>query len=79
MLKITERISKFQPKYAESISNLQQEYIQLMKQIVDNVFAVQREWAGSNLTSTNTIFPTLNTHHMQNNLEDNLMKSLHKH
>ncbi|MFI5405977.1 MAG: hypothetical protein ACHQ1D_05630 [Nitrososphaerales archaeon] len=59
VLKMTERVSKFQPQYAEAISKLQQEYIQLMKQIVDNVFAVQREWAGSNVTSTNTTFPTL--------------------
>ena len=59
VLKMTERVSKFQPIYAQSISNLQQEYIQLMKQIVDNVFAVQREWAGGNVTSTSTTFPTL--------------------
>ena len=59
VLKMTERVSKFQPQYAEAISKLQQEYIQLMKQIVDNVFAVQRKWAGSNVTSTNTTFPTL--------------------
>ena len=59
VLKMTERVSKFQPQYAEAISKLQQEYIQLMKQFVDNVFAVQREWAGSNVTSTNTTFPTL--------------------
>ena len=59
VLKLTERVSKYQPIYAQSISNLQQEYIQQIKQIVDNVFAVQRDWAGSNVTSTNTLFPTL--------------------
>ena len=58
VLKLTEAISKFQPKYAESISNLQQEYMQLIKQSVDKVFAAQRNWAGSNVTSTSTTFPT---------------------
>ena len=59
VLKVTETVSKYQPLYAQSISKLQQEYIQVMKEIVDNVFAVQREWAGSNVNSTNTTFPTL--------------------
>ena len=54
VLKVTETVSKFQPLYAQSISKLQQEYIQLTKEFVDNIFAVQREWAGSNITSTNT-------------------------
>ena len=58
LLKFTEAISKFQPKYAESISNLQQEYMQLIKQSVDKVFAAQINWAGSNVTSTSTTFPT---------------------
>ena len=39
VLNLTEAISKFQPKYAESISNLQQEYMQLIKQSVDKVFS----------------------------------------
>ena len=59
VLKVTEEVSKFQPQYAEAISKLQQEYIQLIKQFVDKVFAAQRNWAGSNVTSTNTTFPTL--------------------
>src|SRR6476620_3684541 len=58
VLKVTEEVSKFQPQYAQSISNLQQEYIQLTKQSVDKVFAAQRNWAGSNVTSTSTTFPT---------------------
>ena len=59
VLKVTEEVSKFQPQYAEAISKLQQEYIQLIKQFVDKVFAAQRNWAGSNVTSTNSTFPTL--------------------
>jgi len=35
VLKVTEEVSKFQPQYAEAISKLQQEYIQLVKQFVD--------------------------------------------
>ena len=42
VLKLTQAISKFQPKYAESISNLQQEYMQLIKQFVDKVFATKK-------------------------------------
>ena len=59
VLKVTEEVSKFQPQYAQSISNLQQEYIQLTKEFVNKVFAAQRNWVGSsNVTSTSTTFPT---------------------
>ncbi|HET7242418.1 MAG TPA: hypothetical protein VFI64_03660 [Nitrososphaeraceae archaeon] len=59
VLKVTEELSKFQPNYAKSISNFQQEYLQMTKEFVDKVFAAQRNWAGSsNLTSTSTTFPT---------------------
>ena len=58
VLRVTEEISKFQPQYAQSISNLQQEYIQLTKEFVNKAFAAQRNWAGSSVTSTNTTFPT---------------------
>jgi hypothetical protein len=59
VLRVTEGVSKFQPQYAQSISNLQQEYIQMTKEFVNKVFAAQRNWAGSsNVTSTNTTFPS---------------------
>jgi hypothetical protein len=58
VLKVTEELSKFQPQYAQSISKLHEEYLQLTKQFVDKVFAAQRNWAGSNVTSTSTTFPT---------------------
>ncbi len=58
VLKVTEEVSKFQPQYAQSISNLQQEYIQMTKEFVNKVFAAQRNWAGSTVTSTNTTFPS---------------------
>ena len=38
VLKITEELSKFQPQYAQSISNLMEEYIQLTKEFVDKFF-----------------------------------------
>ena len=58
VLKVTEEASKFQPQYVQMISNLQQEYMQLTKQFVNKLFAAQRNWAGSNVTSTSTTFPT---------------------
>ncbi len=58
VLKVTEEVSKFQPQYAQSISNLQQEYIALTQELVNKVFAAQRNWAGSSINSTNATFPT---------------------
>jgi hypothetical protein len=58
VLKVTEELSKFQPRYVQMISKLQEEYIQLTKEFVNKVFAAQRNWAGSNVTSTSTTFPT---------------------
>ena len=58
VLKITEELSKFQPQYAQSFSNLQQEYLQLTKEFVDNFFAAQRNWIGGNITSRDTTFPS---------------------
>jgi hypothetical protein len=60
VLKITEELSKFQPQFAQSISNLQEEYLQLTKVFVDNVFAAQRNWIGGNMTSRGTTFPSWN-------------------
>src|SRR6266545_1048967 len=58
VLKVTEGISKFQPQYAQSISNLQQEYLQMTKEFVNKVFAAQRNWAGSSNVTSTGIFPT---------------------
>jgi hypothetical protein len=58
VLRVTEGVSKFQPQYAQSISNLQQEYIQMTKEFVNKVFAAQRNWAGSSVTSYSTTIPT---------------------
>jgi hypothetical protein len=58
VLKITEELSKFQPQYAQSISNLQEVYLQLTKQFIDNVFAAQRNWIGGSMTYRGTTFPS---------------------
>jgi hypothetical protein len=58
LLKITEELSKFQPQYAQSISNLQEEYLQLTKEFVNIVFAAQRNWIGGNITSRGATFPS---------------------
>ena len=58
VLKFTERVSKYQPLYAQSISKLQQEFIQLTKEFVDKIFAALN-WTGGSNVSTNTTFPTL--------------------
>ena len=60
VLKITEELSKFQPQYAQSISKLQEEYLQLTKEFIDIVFAAQRNWIGGNMTSRGTTFPSWN-------------------
>jgi hypothetical protein len=58
VLKVSDELSKFQPKYVQMISKLQEEYIQLTKEFVNKVFAAQRNWGGSNVTSTSIPFPT---------------------
>ncbi len=58
VLKLTEAISKFQPQYAQSISKLQEEYVQLTKEFVNKIFAALN-WTGGSNVSTNTTFPTL--------------------
>jgi hypothetical protein len=60
VLRVTEEISKFQPQYAQSISNLQQEYIQLTKEFVNKAFAAQRNWTSGANTGTSTTYSTPN-------------------
>ena len=47
MLRTIDEISKYQPQYAQSISNLQQEYLQATKEAVNRTFAVQKSWYGN--------------------------------
>ena len=47
MLRTIDEISKYQPQYAQSISNLQQEYLQVTKEAVNRTFAIQKSWYGN--------------------------------
>ena len=47
MLRTIDEISKYQPQYAQSISNLQQEYLQATKDAVNRTFAIQKSWYGN--------------------------------
>ena len=44
MLRTVDEISKYQPQYAQSISNLQQDYLQVTKETINRTFAIQKTW-----------------------------------
>lgn len=44
MLRTVDEISKYQPQYAQSISNLQQDYLQVTKESINRTFAIQKSW-----------------------------------
>lgn len=56
MLRTIDEISKYQPQYAQSISNLQQDYFQVTKELINRSFAIQKSWYGN--TARNTLTPT---------------------
>ena len=68
VLKLTEAISKFQPKYAEAISKLQQEYLQLTKEFVDKIFGALN-WTGAPMYLLTLHSQLYHTRHLQNNLK----------
>ena len=47
MLRTIDEMSKYQPQYAQSISNLQQEYLQVTKDSINRSFAIQKSWYGN--------------------------------
>jgi|SRR4030095_819102 hypothetical protein len=47
MLRTIDEVSKYQPKYAQSISNIQQEYLQATKETINRSFAIQKSWYGN--------------------------------
>jgi hypothetical protein len=47
MLRTVDQISKYQPQYAQSISDLQQEYLQMIKETIARTFAIQKSWYGN--------------------------------
>lgn len=46
-LRITDEVAKIQPQFAQSISNLQLDYIQTMKSIIQTAFANQKHIAST--------------------------------
>jgi len=44
MLRTVDEIAKYQPQYAQSISNLQQDYLQVTKETINRTFAIQKTW-----------------------------------
>ena len=55
MLRTIDEISKYQPQYAQSISNLQQDYLQVTKESINRTFAIQKSWYKN--TARNTFSP----------------------
>jgi hypothetical protein len=58
MLRTVDEISKYQPQYAQSISNLQQDYLQVTKESINRTFAIQKSWYRN--TGRNSFTPIAN-------------------
>ena len=58
MLRTIDEISKYQPKYAQAISNLQQDYLQVTKDTITKTFAIQKSWYRN--TGKNSFTPIAN-------------------
>jgi hypothetical protein len=54
MLRTIDEISKYQPQYAQSISNLQQDYFQVTKELINRTVAIQKTWFGNNVKNAFT-------------------------
>lgn len=63
MLRTIDEISKYQPQYAQSISNLQQDYLQVTKESINRTFAIQKSWYGK---QSNAYFPTVPSAYAEN-------------
>lgn len=55
--KLVNESSKVQPQYAQAISNLQQEYIDALRNAIQRTFSVQRQLLASNSNFNNFIVP----------------------
>ena len=55
MLRTVDEIAKYQPQYAQSISNLQQDYLQVTKETINRTFAIQKTWYRN--TAKNSLTP----------------------
>ena len=56
MLRTIDEISKYQSKYAQAISNLQQYYLQVTKDTITKAHSIQKSWYGN---VRNPYFPTV--------------------
>lgn len=63
MLRTIDEISKYQPKYAQAISNLQQDYLQVTKDTITKTFAIQKSLYGK---QRNAYFPTVPSPYAEN-------------
>ena len=45
-MRAIDEVAKAQPQYSQSISNLQLDYIQTMKNVIQTTFAVQKQYIG---------------------------------
>ena len=55
--KLVNESSKVQPQYAQAISNLQQEYIDALRNAIQRTFSVQKQLVASNNNFNNFIVP----------------------
>lgn len=69
MLRTVDEISKYQPQYAQSISNLQQDYLQVTKESINRSFAVQKSWFGN--TARNSFTPSVSPYAEQYRKQSN--------
>lgn len=73
LLRTIDEISKYQPQYAQSISNLQQDYFQVTKELINRSFAIQKSWYGN--TAKNTLAQTVTPYAEQYRKQSNELTS----
>ncbi|TLX68539.1 MAG: hypothetical protein E6K94_11155 [Thaumarchaeota archaeon] len=73
MLRTIDEISKYQPQYAQSISNLQQDYLQVTKELINRMVAFQKPWYGNNVR--NSFSPTVSPYAEQYRKQSNEITS----
>lgn len=54
-MKLANEAGKVQPQYAQAISNLQQEYIEAVRNAIQTITSVERQFANSNSSNSNNV------------------------
>lgn len=62
MIRTIDEISKYQPQYTESVSNLQQDCLQVTKDLINRAFATQKTWYSNNAKNP---FSTITTQYAE--------------